>query len=69
MEIFLFITLLICIGINFFLIYKNWLQKKEPKQVEKKPKLTKEEKEKQKKIRESFDNLMNYDENIARARK
>ena len=69
MEIFLIIVLLISVGVNFFLFINQRKPKIEIKEVKKEPKLSKEEKEKQKKIRESFDNLMNYDENIARARK
>ena len=69
MEIFLIIVLLISVGVNFFLFINQRKPKIEIKEVKKEPKLSKEEKEKQKKIRESFDNLMNYDENIARSRK
>lgn len=69
MEIFLIIVLLISVGVNFFLFINQRKPKIEVKEVKKEPKLSKEEKEKQKRIRESFDNLMNYDENIARARK
>ena len=69
MEIFLIILVLIVVGINIFLLYKNMELKKKTKEVKKEPQLTKEEREKQKKIKESFDNLMNYDETIARRRK
>lgn len=73
MEILLFIILLILAlvlaTINIFLISKINLQNKEPIKEEKKPRLTKEEKEKQKQLREAFESLMNYDENIARSRK
>lgn len=66
MEIFLIIILLISVGINVFMLTN---QRKQPKEVKKEPKLTREEKEKQKKIREAFDSLMNYDEITARKRK
>ena len=71
MEIFLIIILLILVVANYTALFHSLKQMKKPevKETEKKPRLTKEEKEKQKKIRESFDNLMNYDETIARSRK
>lgn len=65
MEIILLILLLISIGINFFLLIKSEKKINEPK-IEKKPKLTREEKEKQEQIKKAFDNLMSYDESIAR---
>ena len=69
MEVTLIILLLISIGVNLLMLYINWKQPQKVKEVKKEPRLTKEEKEKQKRIRESFDNLMKYDENIARSRK
>lgn len=69
MEIFLIIILLISVGINTFLITNLKRPTKVVEKTENKPKLTKDEEKKQKKIREAFENLMNYDENIARSRK
>lgn len=69
MEIFLIIILLISVGINVFMLINQRKPKVEIKEVKKEPKLTREEKEKQKKIREAFDSLMNYDEITARKRK
>lgn len=69
MEIILLIFLLVMVGLNFYLLYRGWEQIQKPKEVKKEPKLTKEEKEKQKKIKQSFENMMNYDETIARSRK
>ena len=67
MEIILLILLLVSFGINIFLLVKK--EKKPAKPIEKKPKLTKEEKDKQEQIKKAFDNLMNYDETTARRRK
>lgn len=69
MEIFLIIILLISVGINVFMLINQRKPKVEIKEVKKESKLTREEKEKQKKIREAFDSLMNYDETTARKRK
>ena len=69
MEILLFIMLLIQIGINIFMLIKQKRPTKVVEKAENKPKLTKDEEKKQKKIREAFENLMNYDENVARTRK
>ena len=66
--ILLLIIIIISIGFNIYMFIKQ-TEKVEPKKVEKKPKLTKAEEEKQKKIKESFENLMNYDEATARKRK
>ena len=67
--ILLLIIIIISIGFNIFMIIKQTEKINEPKKVERKPKLTKAEEEKQKKIKESFENLMNYDETTARKRK
>ena len=71
MEIFIIILLFILIIINGIGLYLKFIpiEKKTVKLEENKPKLTKEEEEKQKRIKESFDNLMNYDEATARKRK
>lgn len=69
MEILLFIILLIQIGINIFVLIKQKRPTKVVEKVENKPKLTKDEEKKQKRMREAFENLMNYDENVARTRK
>jgi len=69
MKILLIILLLILITMNIITIYmcfmsyerKN-IKLKEPM----KPKLTKEQKDKQEQLKKSFDNLMNYDESVAR---
>ena len=69
MEIFTIILLLILIVMNICMFYIHFISYERKKVVldtEKKPKLTKEEKDKQKKIKESFENLMNYDESVAR---
>lgn len=63
MEIILLILLLVSFGINVFLLTRR--EKVIEKPVEK-PELTTEEEKKQKQIKEAFNNLMNYDENIAR---
>ena len=69
MEIVITILLLILVLANIYVLYL--MQNNEKKHIENKnkPKLTKEEKDKQEKIKEAFDNLMNYDEKIARSRK
>ena len=67
MEIILLILLLVSFGINIFLLVKK--ENKPEKPIEKKPKLTREEKDKQEQIKKAFDNLMNYDETTARRRK
>lgn len=69
MEIFLIISLVISVGINTFLVTNLKRPTKVVEKVENKPKLTEDEEKKQKKIREAFENLMNYDENVARTRK
>ena len=69
MDIVLIILVLVLVGTNFFILYKTENRIQEPKKVEKEPKLTKEEKEKQKQLKKSFENLMNYDEKTARHRK
>lgn len=70
MEQVLMILILILVALNTRLLYKIEIQpyipKKSKTETIEKPKLTREEKEKQKKIKESFNNLMNYDENLAR---
>lgn len=61
--------LLLLLLIDSFTLIKTF-NKRETKPIkETKPKLTKEEKDKQKQIKESFENLMNYDEYTARRRK
>ena len=72
MKVLTIILLLVLIAMDVFLFIK--LQSCEPKQMKAqplspKPKLTKEEKDKQEQLRKSFDNLMNYDESAARRRK
>jgi hypothetical protein len=72
MEILTIILLLVLIAMDVFLFIK--LQSCEPKQMKAqplppKPKLTREEKDKQEQIKKSFENLMNYDEKAARRRK
>lgn len=69
MEIFLIIGLVISVGINTFLCMNPRTTTKVVEKTENKPKLTEDEEKKQKKIREAFENLMNYDENVARTRK
>ena len=72
MEIFIIILLLISLVFNGIVLYLHFIPyEKENVKLEepKKPKLTQEEKDKQEKMKKSFDNLMNYDEKIARSRK
>lgn len=66
MEIITIIMLVILLAFDGFILYDRFKQEK-PKEI--KPKLTREEKEKQKRMKESFDNLMKYDEQTARKRK
>ncbi len=70
MEILMIILLIILILINGLTLYLNYINEhKTVKPEGKKQKLTREEKDKQEQIKKSFDNLMNYDEKIARSRK
>lgn len=65
MEIVLIILLALSLVCNYCLLYKKEKEIMKPKKQEK-PKLNKEEEEKQKQIKKAFDNLMNYDEKTAR---
>ncbi|MBO7733033.1 MAG: hypothetical protein J6S67_10780 [Methanobrevibacter sp.] len=69
MEILILILLILLLFLNAFVLYTVFLKQKKPVKTEAKPKLTKEEKDKQKEIKKAFDNLMNYDENAARKRR
>ena len=66
MKIFVIIVLILLFASNVFILveYFKEIKKHETKQT--KPKLTREEKDKQKQLKESFENLMNYDESVAR---
>lgn len=70
METVLIILILILVALNTRLLYKieikPYIPKKSKPETIEKPKLSREEEEKQKMIKNAFDNLMNYDENIAR---
>lgn len=68
MEIVIIIMLVILLFMDGYIIYSD-IKSKIPEIKPMKPKLTKEEKDKQKMLRESFDNLMKYDEITARKRK
>ena len=68
MKILIVILLLVLIATDGFLIYETIVKREEVGKTPK-PKLTKEQKDKQKQIKESFENLMNYDETTARRRK
>ena len=70
MEILMIILLLVLLGMDVFLLIK--VEFKREQMTAKpltKPKLTREEKDKQEQIKKSFENLMNYDEKAARRRK
>lgn len=66
MEILIILLLFILLFINVFALYKQFYEHEKPVAGQIKPKLTKEEKDKQEQIKKSFENLMNYDESIAR---
>lgn len=59
-DIIFILLILINLGILLYVLMQINLLKCIPKE-EKKPKLTKEEREKQEKIKKHFENLMNYD--------
>jgi len=67
MEILITILLIILLAFDGAIVVFYLRDKKTPKPM--KVKLSKEDKEKQKRIKESFDNLMKYDEATARRRK
>ena len=67
MDILILILLIILLAFDGAIIVFYFRDKKTPKPM--KAKLSKEDKEKQKRIKESFDNLMKYDEQTARRRK
>lgn len=64
MEIIIIILLLILLAIDCYILYKSIPKKEKPIAT---PKLTKEENDKQKQLKQSFENLMNYDEKAARS--
>lgn len=69
MEILIIILLIVLIGFDIYAVLeiKKRSVIKEASKI--KPRLTKEEKDKQEQIKKSFENLMNYDETTARRRK
>ena len=71
MEILTIILLLVLLGMDVFLLIKVEFKREQmtAKPLPPKPKLTREEKDKQEQIKKSFENLMNYDEKAARRRK
>jgi hypothetical protein len=69
MEILIVILLIILLAFDGAIIVFYIKDKGTPKEKPMKVKLSKEDKEKQKRIKESFDNLMKYDEQTARRRK
>ena len=69
MEILIVILLIILLAFDAAIVFEFLKEKRAVKPKESKVKLSKEDKEKQKKIKESFDNLMKYDEQTARRRK
>jgi len=66
MKVFVIIMLALLLAFDIFVVIEYFKLIKENKEKPVKPELTREEKEKQEQLRKSFDNLMNYDENIAR---
>lgn len=72
MDILIIILLLILLAVDITTLYLNFIPYERTKvklEEPKKPKLTREEEDKQKQIKKSFENMMNYDEKIARSRK
>lgn len=66
MEILILILLIILLLVDGFILYMVFFKQKKLPAKEIKPRMTKEEKEKQKEIKTAFDNLMRYDEQLAR---
>ena len=64
-TIIMILLMIALIVLDCFLLVKIYEKPKEQPKVTK-PRLTKEEKDKQERIKKSFDNLMNYDESVAR---
>lgn len=60
---------MVMLNITLIVLYILEKQHKTIVEVEKKPKLTREEKEKQEQIKKSFENLMSYDERIAQKKR
>lgn len=63
------LILMVMLNITLIVLYILEKQHKTIVEVEKKPKLTREEKEKQEHIKKSFENLMSYDERIAQKKR
>lgn len=64
-TIIMLLLMIAIVVLDCFCLLKLYEKPKEqPKTT--KPRLTKEEKDKQERIKKSFDNLMNYDESVAR---